>query len=58
MDTGILIQIFLGVLWLIGCAIFVTFMIEFREDMVSHPNYPERKGSSIATAQRTISRRR
>jgi hypothetical protein len=40
MDSGIIVQLFLGVLWAIGCALFVTFLLEFREDRSAHPSYP------------------
>jgi hypothetical protein len=40
MDSGIVVQLFLGVLWAIGCALFVTFLLEFREDRSAHSNYP------------------
>ena len=40
MDLDIIVQLFLGVLWLLGCLIFVTFLLEFREDRLAHPNYP------------------
>jgi hypothetical protein len=42
MDSGIIVQLFLGVLWAIGCALFVTFLLEFREDMSAHHSYPGR----------------
>ncbi len=40
MDSGIIVQLFLGILWALGCLLFVTFLLEFREDMFAHPNYP------------------
>ena len=40
MESGIIVQLFLGVLWAIGCALFVTFLLEFREDRSAHPSYP------------------
>ena len=40
MDSGIVLQLFLGVLWALGCLLFITFLLEFREDMFAHPNYP------------------
>jgi hypothetical protein len=42
MDSGIIVQLFLGVLWALGCALFVTFLLEFREDSSAHPSYPDR----------------
>jgi hypothetical protein len=42
MDSGIIVQLFLGVLWALGCALFVTFLLEFREDRSAHPSYPDR----------------
>ena len=39
MDSGIVVQLFLGILWALGCGLFVTFLLEFREDMFAHPNY-------------------
>lgn len=46
MDSGIIVQLFLGVLWAIGCALFVTFLLEFREDGSAHPSYPSSTRSS------------
>jgi hypothetical protein len=42
MDSGMLVQLFLGFLWALGCALFVTFLLEFREDRSTHPSYPDR----------------
>jgi hypothetical protein len=42
MDSGIIVQLFLGVLWALGCALFVTFLLEFRDDRSAHPSYPDR----------------
>ena len=39
MDSGIVVQIFLGILWALGCALFVTFVLEFRDDRSAHPSY-------------------
>ena len=39
MDSGIVVQIFLGILWALGCALFVTFVLEFRDDGSAHPSY-------------------
>jgi hypothetical protein len=46
MDSGIMVQLFLGILWALGCALFVTFLLEFREDMSAHANYPGRARAS------------
>jgi len=69
MDSGFVVQLFLGVLWALGCLLFVTFLLEFREDMFVHPNYPrttrppksaskqrtgELRGGRIAAAEKPI----
>lgn len=60
MDSGIIVQLFLGVLWALGCALFVTFLLEFREDRSAHPNYPDRmhaaKPASVKPASKTGTR--
>ena len=45
MDSGIVVQFFLGILWALGCALFVTFLLEFREDGSAHSNYHSRANS-------------
>jgi beta-lactamase regulating signal transducer with metallopeptidase domain len=53
MDLGLVVQLFLGVLWLLGCVIFVTFLVEFREDMFARPNYSARANATrTATGDR------
>jgi hypothetical protein len=60
MDSGIIVQLFLGVLWALGCALFVTFLLEFREDRSAHPSYPDRrlaaKPASVKPASKTGTR--
>jgi hypothetical protein len=60
MDSGIIVQLFLGVLWALGCALFVTFLLEFREDRSAHPSYPDRmhaaKPTSVKPASKTETR--
>ena len=51
MDSGIIVQLFLGVLWALGSLLFVAFLLEFREDMGAHPNYPSRVGPVEKAAQ-------
>jgi len=41
MDAGLVVNLGLGILWLLGCLIFVTFLMEFRDDFMAHPNYQE-----------------
>jgi hypothetical protein len=60
MDSGIIVQLFLGVLWALGCALFVTFLLEFSEDRSAHSSYPDRmhaaKPSSAKPASKTGTR--
>ena len=55
MDSGIVLQLFLGVLWALGCLLFITFLLEFREDMLAHPSYP-RVGSADKAAHSPVAR--
>lgn len=50
MDSGIVVQFFLGILWALGCALFVTFLLEFREDRSTHSNYSPRGNSDRQTS--------
>ena len=40
MEVGIVVNLLLGILWALGCLIFVVFLFEFREDMFVHSIYP------------------
>ncbi len=57
MDSGIIVQLFLGVLWALGCALFVTFLLEFREDRSAHPSYPDRIPAAKSASVRPASQK-
>jgi hypothetical protein len=56
MDSGIVVQIFLGILWALGCALFVTFVLEFRDDRSAHPGYHPAGQPAAKPASRTTTK--
>ncbi len=43
MEYDGVIDLLLGALWLLGCLLFATFLIEFGKDMLAHPISPSYK---------------
>jgi len=46
MEYEVVFRVFLGLLVVLGCAVFVIFLIEFREDVTIHPIYRSRAASA------------
>jgi hypothetical protein len=46
-EIGIVVNLLLGILWALGCLIFVVFLFEFREDMFVHPIYPSSSRGNV-----------